>query len=108
MSRAKQKELSALLDDPVVPFDSLRTFTFEEEADDVSARVLFQLGIDPRGEGLFLLRRAPAGYAQACLDTIASGRTPYYGGLADAHHASCWRYWHLNDLANAMESSCRN
>jgi len=84
-----------------VPFQQLRYFSYEEDADDVSVPVMRASGMSPTSLADFFLG---AGLEQsdavACAAQIAAGQVPHYGvDLADAHHSVCWRVYHVHAVA---------
>ena len=83
------------------PWTAVRYFSEEEDADDTSVPVLRAAGLDPAGLATFLqdVLLPPEGTA-ACKDLLASGAIPPYGiDLEDTHHATCWRVFHVRQLA---------
>lgn len=105
-SKTKLDALARLEATAPVAWDKLRIFTEEEEADDAATRVMLHLGKDPQAGAAFNFARIPA-YADACKRSIATGNVPPYGGILDAHHGTCWRYWHSGELAKALKSCKR-
>ena len=86
--------------------ESLRYYTTEEAADDVTIEVLRGAGAAPDGLASFLLNFLPPDAREACEAVIASGEVPPYGvDLVDDHHATCWRVWHIQELAAHTASS---
>jgi Zn-dependent protease with chaperone function len=79
--------------DSVADWSSIRHFNVEEEADDISSRVMASLGYTT-GVGLFFLDFMPADQRQECEGYLAAGRVPPYGPLNDPHHAPCYRVYH--------------
>jgi len=83
------------------PWSALRYFSFEEDADDVSVMVLRGAKLDPAGNATFLATAIPDHLAR-CEQIIATGKAPPYGvEVADEHHATCWRLFHIRQLAKA-------
>jgi hypothetical protein len=83
--------------------DSLRYFTTEEAADDRTVEVLRGAGLEADGLASFFLDAlmSPEDRAE-CLAIVEAGEVPPYGvDLADDHHATCWRVWHVQELAAA-------
>ena len=97
--RARELELR---NDPRLPIDELRTFDYEEDADDASVRILASLGDDPTGIGRMLLASAPAELADACKKQVDGGGAVRYGRFIDPHPATCWRYYHAKELSKAL------
>ena len=100
LAKARRAAMAAIVESKDVPFESLRFFSEEEEADDASVRIVTHLG----GKVEMLLNPYSPTYRSECKALLAAGRAPEYGGFADAHHALCWRYQHINDLAAALVS----
>jgi hypothetical protein len=100
--RAKMRAIEASAPDTLgAPWTAVRYFSEEEDADDVSVPVLRAAGVDPAGLGTFLVDvlLPPAG-TTACKDLLARGELPHYGvDLTDTHHATCWRVFHIDQLA---------
>src|SRR5262249_32710190 len=82
--------------------DQVRIFDFEEDADDASVRVLTEIGQDPTGVGLFLLRMSGDDAKQKCLSDVAARKPIGYGRFIDTHPSSCWRYYHTTQFAKAL------
>ena len=95
--------LAALQEDAAFPLPQLRVFDYEEDADDASVRVLRALGDDPLALGGFFLSILTPAARAACLDDLAAGRTIAYGNLIDIHPATCWRYYHSQQLNRALD-----
>ncbi|MGE0869498.1 MAG: M48 family metalloprotease [Kofleriaceae bacterium] len=84
-----------------LPWSSLRYFSDEENADDTSVTVLRAAGFDPTGLADFSISIVPAEGQAECRDLIDRGQVPPYGiDLLDQHHASCWRAFHITQLAD--------
>jgi hypothetical protein len=83
------------------PWTSLRFFSHEEDADDVSVPVMRGAGLSPTSLADFLLGAGLLGEAeQPCRSMIAAAAVPAYGvDLTDAHHATCWRAYHIGAVA---------
>ncbi len=83
------------------PWSALRYFSSEEDADDVTVPVLRAAGLDPTGLATFFLEVfLPRNMSDACKAVLATGSVPPYGvDLADTHHATCFRVYHLGALA---------
>ncbi len=77
------------------PFAQLRYFSFEEDADDVSAIVMRAAGLEPASMATFLAKLLPVPASTACDDAIARGFPGYGVDLDDEHHGTCWRIGHL-------------
>lgn len=92
----------ALRNDPRFPIDELRTFDYEEDADDASVRILASLGDDPTGIGRMLLASAPAELAAACKKQVDEGGVVRFGRFIDTHPATCWRYYHAREFSKAL------
>jgi hypothetical protein len=99
---ALHKRAAEIDTDTSLPVDELRVFDLEEDADDAAVRILRAIGDDPHGAAQMFMGQLsdPA----ACQREIEAGTPPRYGRFIDAHNATCWRAWHSNDLANALES----
>ena len=78
-------------------WDTLRYFSYEEDADDVSVTVLREAGLAPAALGDFFL----GAFAQpSCTTLLERGVVPPYGvDLVDEHHAPCWRVHHVRQYA---------
>ena len=77
------------------PWERLRYFSIEEDADDTSVLVLRDAGLEPAGEADFMLRFLGDQQAR-CQSIIDAGDVPPYGAaLTDEHHGTCWRAYHL-------------
>ena len=96
--------LATLQEDPQFPIAQLRVFDYEEDADDASVRVLREIGDDPLSLGGFFLSILTPAARDACLNNIAAGKTIPYGNLIDTHPATCWRYYHSQQLNKALAS----
>lgn len=82
--------------------ESLRYYSTEEAADDVTVPVLRQAGLHPDGLSSFFLAILPPDDRAACSAILDAGEVPPYGvDLTDNHHATCFRAWHLRQLAAA-------
>lgn len=90
------------------PWSALRFFSYEEDADDVTVPVLRAAGFTPTGNGEFLtFALAPAVRAR-CTAELDAGRVPPYGiDLTDEHHATCWRAYHIDAIADRGERALR-
>jgi hypothetical protein len=108
--RAKLRAIEASAPDTLgAPWTAIRYFSEEEDADDVSVPVLRAAGLDPAGLGTFLVDvlLPPAG-STACKDLLARGEIPHYGvDLTDTHHATCWRGFHIDQLATTGAKPAR-
>ncbi len=80
------------------PWDALRYFSAEEQADDLSVRIAKASGITPDALGGFFATFLGDKLA-ACEQAIASGAAPYGRNLLDDHHSNCWRLAHVRQLA---------
>jgi hypothetical protein len=88
-------------------WSALRYFSYEEDADDTTVPVLRQMERDPAAGGEFLIG-ALADVADACRDILDAGDMPGYGAdLLDEHHATCWRAFHIRELAARGELRAR-
>jgi hypothetical protein len=98
-----RSEFIALRASPTYPIDEVRVYDFEEDADDAAVRVLHAIGDDPLGIGKFLLDAlmTPAEKA-SCLADVAAHRAVPYGRFIDTHPATCWRYYHAKQFAEAL------
>jgi hypothetical protein len=81
------------------PWDALRYFSFEEQADDLSVRIAKDNGLPPDALAPFFTTFL-ANQASACETAIAAGTAPYGRDLLDPHHGNCWRIAHLRQRAN--------
>ncbi|HEU0034802.1 MAG TPA: M48 family metalloprotease [Kofleriaceae bacterium] len=86
------------------PWSALRMFSYEEDADDVSVPVLRATNLDPAGNARFLELALPAEARTRCQALLAADTVPAYGvDLFDEHHDTCWRAYHIDELAAATE-----
>ena len=101
--RAKMRAIEAEFQTATgVPWNRVRHYTLEEEADDSTIPVLTAMGRDPAGigPGLLLLDNEPT--RAECTTLLAEEAPPPYGAdLQDDHHANCWRVWHVRALADS-------
>jgi hypothetical protein len=87
------------------PWSALRYYSTEEDADDTSVTVLRGAQLDPAGNAHFMRSALSAETRARCDATLASGEVPAYGeDLTDEHHATCWRIYHLQTLAERARS----
>jgi hypothetical protein len=93
-------ELSALESDKSMPVDELRIFDDEEDADDAAVRVLRAIDDDPHGIAGFLTTILAT--PEACAASIQAGKIPAYGRFIDEHNATCWRIYHVDQMAKAL------
>ena len=77
---------------------NLRIYTYEEQADDTAVSVNFYLDQDPNGLTTYFRTGALDAAARTKCDGLVSAGEPPYGGLADPHHATCWRVWHTQKI----------
>lgn len=87
------------------PWTQLRYFSYEEDADDVSAMVMAAAHRAPTGMAAFLrsVLGDPAG--PLCDARVADGLPGYGVDLTDEHHATCWRIAHVQRDATARFSA---
>ena len=78
---------------------SVRIYTTEEEADEVSVNVLAQAGKDPTAPVRQFLSFLEGRERTSCEQKLATGAVPAYGVLSDAHHSTCFRAWHAQRYA---------
>ena len=78
---------------------SLRYYSYEEEADDMAVRVLAALDMDRDELSKLLLKIEGDAGAQECLSLLSQGQIPSYGVLSDAHHGTCFRIYHMRQVA---------
>lgn len=82
-----------------VGWDSIRYFSFEEDADDITVDVL-ALGRDPEASKEFPSFALPPDAADGCADVLRGAQVSGYGdNLLEEHHARCWRIVHRGRLA---------
>lgn len=96
---ARVKELES---DSGLPIDELRVFDLEEDADDAAIRILRAIGEDPLSAAHLYVSQMEN--PEACYSSVKGGIVPPYGRFIDPHNATCWRWFHSNQLANALES----
>ena len=82
-------------------FEQLRFFSYEEDADDVSAIVMGAAGLDATSMSKFLLAVLPSSVQSTCTSEVANGLPAYGVDLTDEHHATCWRIGHQTREAAA-------
>lgn len=89
--------------------DSLRYFTTEEAADNVTVPILGNADIASDGFADFFLNRLMSPEDRdECLAILEAGEVPPYGtDLVDDHHATCWRVWNVRRLAAGARQSAR-
>ncbi len=89
-----------LLADTGGDITTLRYFSTEEAADDRTVPVLRRAGLPADGMAQFMVNRALSPASQdECKAILLSGATPSYGDLIDEHHGTCWRAFHVRELA---------
>jgi hypothetical protein len=105
--RTKMRAIeAAFATDSGRPWSALRYFSTEEDADDVSVPVLRAAGLDPAGNGDFLLSVLQGEANTRCTQLLDYGDVPPYGvDLADEHHGTCWRVHHVRALADKTARS---
>jgi len=92
MSDRKQKI------DQELDLQKLRIYTYEEQADDETVRVLLKMGKGAHPLASFLSAMIPQDALKECQATIASKKVPNYGLLSDKHHSNCYRIYHLGEI----------
>lgn len=100
--RSKLRQVEAeLIANTGHPWRSLRYFSTEEDADDVSVRVLRAANVEPPyAVGDFLVSFLDADGKARCNDLLARGVVPPYGAdLVDEHHGTCWRAHHARQFS---------
>jgi hypothetical protein len=102
----RNTQLAALESKTDLPLESLRIYGSEEDADNVSARVLRKLGREPRSVALFLMHAAGTEYTSGCMSKTNAGAIPFYGALRGEHPATCWRYWNVDRFTRVLDASC--
>lgn len=95
------QQISNLEADTDLPIDELRVFDLEEDSDDAAVRILRALGEDPLSAAHLYVNQMED--PQGCYDSVQGGIVPAYGRFIDPHNATCWRWYHTNQLANALE-----
>jgi hypothetical protein len=99
-----RSELIALRGVPAYPIDQIRVYDFEEDADDASVRILRAIGDDPAGLASFLANGLMSpDLAASCNADLAADRPTPFGRFIDTHPASCWRIYHIRQLAKAFD-----
>jgi hypothetical protein len=82
-----------------IDLDTVRYYSYEEQADDASIYVLATLGRNPEGQALFLAHSLmSAEQRTACFDRLHSTGDAPYGLLSDPHHGACWRVGHIHRM----------
>lgn len=104
--RAKLRQLEAeLLASTGHPWSTLRYFSTEEDADDVSVTVLRAAEVEPDyaiGD-VFVSFLPPAGQSR-CTELLDQYIVPPYGAdLVDEHHGNCWRAHHVRQFSEATQ-----
>ncbi|MGE0548720.1 MAG: hypothetical protein AB7O24_32815 [Kofleriaceae bacterium] len=83
-----------------LPWSAVRYFSYEEDADDVSVAVMRAAGMDPTGGDSVLSLLDDVDLRTQCAAMLDNNEVPPYGvDLADEHHATCWRAYHVRQLA---------
>lgn len=104
-SLTKEFRARMLQIESVVNTDELSHFTHEEHADDISALVQMDLGLDPV-EGMELFRKIMTPKAsEQCEKFLSEDKLPPVGSFVDPHRAPCYRIVHVRDLAKAFKES---
>ena len=89
------------------PWSALRFYSYEEQADDNSVRILRSAGMDAftltKIEFLSYLDEM----APACEQSLAAGTPAYGSNYFDEHHATCWRIAHAGQIAGQAGSTAR-
>ncbi len=87
------------------PWSSLRYFSTEEDADDVSVTVLRAANVDPpHAIGDFFVSFLPTEGKARCNAMLANRTVPPYGAdLLDEHHGTCWRAHHVRQFGESLE-----
>ena len=84
------------------PWSSMRFYSYEEAADDMSVKVTKAAQLDTVGVAGLMMKMLPAADQVKCEQSIAAGGLVPYGlNVADEHHGTCWRVAHARQLANA-------
>lgn len=76
-----------------------RAYDAEEEADDVSIRILRAAGLDPAMPPKVLVESLPSEDRARCEALLTAGQIPPYGDLLESHRASCFRAFHARQVA---------
>ncbi|MGE3458491.1 MAG: M48 family metalloprotease [Kofleriaceae bacterium] len=107
--RSKMRALEqGFTEETGLPWSQLRYFSDEENADDVSVLVLHAAGASPTGLADYNISAVPELVRDGCRELIARGQVPPYGvDLLDQHHASCWRAFHITQIANDLSGAKR-
>jgi hypothetical protein len=82
-----------------LPWDTLRYYSFEEAADDISVPILASAGLRAHGLGDFFLEVLGDDERAECTALLFTETPPYGGDLTDEHHATCWRIGHVDQVA---------
>jgi hypothetical protein len=96
------KRILDLEADTSLPLDELRVFDLEEDSDDAAVRILRVIGDDPLSAGYLYVNQMED--PQGCFNQVKSGAVPAYGEFIDPHNATCWRWFHTNQLALKLNS----
>ncbi len=104
-SRTRMREIEAGFQAQAgVPWTRLRYFSTEEDADDVSARIMKQMKLAPDGMAQLLISVNPS-LASDCTPLLGGGGDiPYGEQLMDDHHATCWRAGHQQAVGATTSS----
>lgn len=95
-------EVIALRANPASPFGRIRTYDYEEDADDAAIRVMRAMGRDPLALGRSSLAwMTPEGQAN-CKAAVEAGEPIDFGPKLDPHPADCWRYHHVVELSASL------
>lgn len=99
--KEKQIELQAL--DKKVDLKNLRFYSHEEQADEASIMVMRAINEPPSGQFDFLLKSLSKENQHKCIETIKSGKVPYYGSISDTHHSPCYRIYHSKRFIDYLD-----
>jgi hypothetical protein len=81
------------------PWNALRFYSYEEQADDNSVRILRSAGIDAFANAKTEFLSYLDEMAPVCEQALAAGTPGYGSNYFDEHHATCWRIAHAGQIA---------
>jgi hypothetical protein len=88
------------LEAKVLDYSNLRYLSHEDEADELSTRVLFQLG---KENSILTFAETVSGDLNACKEMIKIGIEPSQGMIDDHHHSMCWRIWRADKIIQSLQ-----
>ena len=83
----------------------LRVYTHEEQADDVSVKIMLALKQNPYNNAKFLIGILSEAERKACMTKIRQQSVPNYGLLSDPHHSTCYRIYHSREFIRFLSKN---